>query len=99
MKTTELILCKTVTTESFPDRGWIGLVVPGEHGKELAGLYTRSELYREVKAIMSKYGEETVRLTVSKFSVPEGYQLMFAPSRDAFDGTHARSLIEKHMRG
>jgi hypothetical protein len=99
MKTTELILCKTVTTESFPDRGWIGLVIPGENGKELAGLYTRSELYREVKKIMDKYGEDKVRMTVSKFKVPEGYQLMFAPSRDAYDGTHARKLIEKHLYG
>ncbi len=99
MNITELILCKTVTTESFPDRGWIGLIVPGEQGKSLAGIYTRAELYREVKKIMDQYGESEVRMTVSKFKVPDGYSLMFASSRDAYDGTHARRLIENHLHG
>ncbi len=97
MNITELMICKTVVTESFPDRGWIGVIIPGDQGKVLAGLFTRSELYREVKRIMDYYGEQPVRQTVTRFKVPEGYSLMFASSRDAFDGQHARRLIENHM--
>lgn len=99
MNTTELMICKTVVTESFPNRGWIGVVIPSPEGKSLAGIFTRSELYREVKQIMDKYGEEAVRSNVLKFKVPEGYSLMFASSRDAYDGIHARRLIESHLHG
>ncbi len=99
MNTTELMIVKTVVTEAFPNRGWIGVVTPSKEGKVLAGLFTRSELYREVKQLMDKYGEAEVRVTVSKFKVPDGYALMFASSRDAFDGSHARRLIENHLHG
>ena len=98
MNTVEFVICKAVVTKSFPDRGWIGVVEPVASGSRLAGLYTRSELYREVQNIMNKYGENEVRLGVTKFKVPAGYSLMFASSRDAYDTNHARTLIEKHIR-
>lgn len=100
MNITDLILCKAVATEVFPDRGWIGVVAPDEKGaKRLVALYTRPELYRVVGQIMQREGENVVREAVNRFRVPKEYQLMFAPAKDAYDGTHARRLIETHLNG
>lgn len=98
MNTTEMILCKAVATEVFPDRGWIGVVGPDATGQQrLLTLYTRPELYREVSKIMLQNGEDNVRQAVHRFRVPDQYQLMFASVKDALDGTHARKLIESHL--
>lgn len=97
MDTIELVICKAVVTESFPERGWIGVVAPDERGKHLHAIYTRGELYQEVKRIMEKYGEDFVRPIIQKFKVPEGYAYMFASSKDAVDENHAKKLIEQHI--
>lgn len=99
MKTLDLVLCKVVATEVFPDRGWIGIVVEKAGSKHLEALYTRPELYRKVGEIILQNNGEDVRAAVSKFKVPKSYQLMFASAKDVYDGGHAKRLIESHLNG
>jgi len=100
MKTLDLVLCKAVSTEVFPERGWIGIVFATKDGpRRLEALYTRPELYRKVGEIMLQNGDNAVREAVQKFKVPETYQLMFASAKDAYDGSHAKKLIESHLNG
>jgi hypothetical protein len=101
MNIIDLILCKVVTTEAFPERGWIGVVATAKKGtKHLVALHTRPELYRRVGMIIKNSGDEDgIRQLVHQFKVPPEYQLMFAPAKDAFDGNHARKLIESHLGG
>ncbi len=99
MRTLDLVLCKAVATEIFPDRGWIGVVAQKGEKSHLEALYTRPELYRRVGRIMAENGEGAVREAVKRFQVPADYQLMFASAKDAHDGNHARRLIESHLNG
>lgn len=99
MNTLDLVLCKVVTTEAFPERGWIGIVAAKRDGtKHLVALHTRPELYRRVGMIIKNSGDEAgIREQIHRFKVPPEYKLMFAPAKDAYDGVHARRLIESHL--
>lgn len=97
MNTLELILCKIIATETFPDRGWIGIVGPCLNNSRLIALHTRPEIYQQVGQIMAREGEEKARKVVAASKIPDGYQIMFASAKDAMDGSHAKRLIETQI--
>lgn len=95
----DLLICKAITTESFPDRGWVGIVVPdpANNGVILVDVMNRAQMYSHIKGLMKKHGESVVLCAASAFRVPPGHQLIFTKYGEAFDINEARKIIERHL--
>ena len=93
----ELLLCKAVSSEEFPGRGWVGLIMPdGEHQRVVA-VHTRIDLYRKVRRLMNELGEDFVRREVSDRRLPKGHDLMFVAHNQAVDDVHAAKIMDENL--
>lgn len=94
----ELMVCKLVTTESHPGKGWIGITTldPAGH-TQFHGVFTRNDLIAEVNRLIAHHGDTVVRTEIDLRKVSRGSKSIFVPYRDAYDARHAESIIRQHV--
>jgi hypothetical protein len=89
----ELLILKAVSTEEFPERGWVGLVVPCANGRQrVIGVYTRAALYHRVNRIFDQLGAEHVR-EQAKRKLPKRFDLHFVSAAHAGDEIDAARIM------
>jgi hypothetical protein len=89
----ELLILKAVSTEEFPESGWVGLVVPcSVNQQRVIGVYTRADLYARVNRLFDQLGAEHVR-EQAKRKLPRRFDLHFVAARDAGDKIDAGRIM------
>ena len=99
MKLQELVLCKLVAQEAFPEKGWLGVTRKEREGtKKLLYTLTRGELVTLVADIFSLHAsEQQVLKAVAGFKIPKEFSIIFVPQRDTKTYAEAKRLIEIQM--
>jgi hypothetical protein len=94
----ELLLGRIVVKETYPERGWIGVVQADVLGRQnVTFLSRRHELYLVLAEAMKIYGPENMRQMVNRHAGNKSEIIFHIPLEEAKTRMRAKAIITARL--